>query len=246
MPGSSSSNDPTPDCRNGRRIAAILKERLRRIRAIDRRKLACDSVPAHRKQLFEKEAAIMDLDPSVRAAMLAAIPHLRAFAISLCRNPERADDLVQETLLRACANIAQFQHGTKMEAWLATILRNQHYSEYRKRRREVEDADGIYAKTLVTHPSQLASAQYNELRTALARLPDEMREALLLVVGSGLSYPEVARICGCAVGTIKSRVHRARERLAAMLFVESPSDLAEDAIGRSIVAAAEHGRFAVH
>ncbi len=188
----------------------------------------------------------MELDPSLRAAMLAAIPRLRAFAISLCRNPERADDLVQETLLRACANIAQFEHGTKMEAWLTTILRNQHYSEYRKRRREVEDVDGIYAKTLVAHPSQLASAQYKELRTALARLPDEMREALTLVVGSGLSYPEVARICGCATGTIKSRVHRARERLAAMLFLESPADLAEDAIGRSVVVGAEHGRFYAH
>jgi RNA polymerase sigma-70 factor, ECF subfamily len=196
--------------------------------------------------LDDKEPAIMDLDPSVRAAMLAAIPRLRAFAISLSRSPDRADDLVQETLLRACANIAQFQHGTKMEAWLVTILRNQHYSEHRKRRREVEDVDGIYAETLVTHPNQLATAQYRELRTALARLPDEMREALMLVVASGLSYPEVARICGCATGTIKSRVHRARERLAAMLFLESPADLAEDAIGRSIVVGAEHGRFAVH
>ena len=73
-----------------------------------------------------------------------------------------------------------------------------------------------------------------------------MREALTLVVGSGLSYPEVARICGCATGTIKSRVHRARERLAAMLFLESPADLAEDAIGRSVVVGAEHGRFYAH
>ena len=169
----------------------------------------------------------MDHNPAVRAAMLAAIPRLRAFAISLCRNPERADDLVQETLLRACANIAQFQHGTKMEAWLTTILRNQHYSEYRKRRREVEDVDGIYAKTLVAHPSQLASAQYKELRTALARLPDEMREALTLVVGSGLSYPEVARICGCATGTIKSRVHRARSWRARPIWPKTPS------VGRS-------------
>ena len=188
----------------------------------------------------------MDVDPSIRAAMLAAIPHLRAFAVSLCRNPERADDLVQETLLRACANIAQFERGTKMEAWLITILRHQYYSEYRKRRREVEDVNGIYAGTLVTRPEQIVSTQYRELRAALARLPDDMREALLLVAGSGLSYPEVARICGCAVGTIKSRVHRARERLAAMLFVENLADLTEDAIGRSIVARAEHGRLQLH
>jgi RNA polymerase sigma-70 factor (ECF subfamily) len=199
-----------------------------------------------RNGFLEKEAAIMDFDPSLRAVMLAAIPRLRAFAISLCRSPERADDLVQETLLRACVNIAQFERGTKMEAWLATILRNQYYSEHRKRRREVEDVDGIYAESLVTYPTQLATAQYRELRSALARLPDEMREALMMVVGSGLSYPEVARICGCATGTIKSRVHRARERLAAMMSVESPADFAEDAVGRSIVVGAEHGRFAAH
>jgi RNA polymerase sigma-70 factor (ECF subfamily) len=188
----------------------------------------------------------MDEDPSVRAAMLAAIPRLRAFAISLCRNPERADDLVQETLLRACANVREFEPGTKMEAWLITILRNQYYSDWRKRRREVEDVDGIYSESLVAHPPQIAAAQHRELQAALARLPSEMREALLLVTASGLSYPEAARICGCATGTIKSRVHRARERLAAMLFVESAADLAEDAIGRSIAVRAEHGRFHVH
>jgi RNA polymerase sigma-70 factor (ECF subfamily) len=185
----------------------------------------------------------MDLDPSARSAMLCAIPHLRAFAISLCHDPEHADDLVQETLLRACANIAQFQPSTKMEAWLITILRNQYYSEYRKRRREVEDVDGIYARTLVTHAHQTITAQYAELRAALAGLPDEMREALLLVAASGLSYPEVAHICGCAVGTIKSRVHRARERLAAVLSVEGPEDFAEDAISRSIIVDAQHGRL---
>ena len=99
----------------------------------------------------------MEHDPSVRAAMLAAIPRLRAFAISLCRSPERADDLVQETLLRACANVAEFEPGTKIEAWLITILRNQYYSDWRKRRREVEDVDGIYAESLVAHPAQIAA-----------------------------------------------------------------------------------------
>ena len=188
----------------------------------------------------------MEHDPSVRAAMLAAIPRLRAFAISLCRSPERADDLVQETLLRACANVAEFEPGTKIEAWLITILRNQYYSDWRKRRREVEDVDGIYAESLVTHPAQIAAAQHKELQAALAQLPDEMREALLLVTASGLSYPEAARICGCATGTIKSRVHRARERLAAMLFVESPADLVDDAVGRSIAVRAEHARLQLH
>jgi len=188
----------------------------------------------------------MDHDPTIRAAMLEAIPHLRVFAVSLCRNRERADDLVQETLLRAWANIAQFEPGSKMKAWLTTILRNQYYSEYRKRRREVADVNGIYAETLVSVPGQMISVQYRELRAALARLPDEMCEALLLVATSGLSYSDAARICGCAVGTIKSRVNRARERLAAMLSAEEIGDLVEDAIGRSIVTSAERERIHIY
>src|SRR5690348_1598567 len=96
----------------------------------------------------------MKLDPSIRDAMLAATPNLRAFAISLARNVDRADDLVQETLLRALANIDSFQPGTNMSAWLFTILRNHFRSEYRKRRREVEDADGSYTASLTTQPDQ--------------------------------------------------------------------------------------------
>ena len=96
----------------------------------------------------------MTLTPSVRDAMLAAVPSLRAFAISLSGNVDRADDLVQETLLRAMANIDSFQPGTNMSAWLFTILRNLFRSEYRKRRREVEDADGSYAESLKSHPEQ--------------------------------------------------------------------------------------------
>ena len=88
----------------------------------------------------------MNFDPSVREAVLAAVPNLRAFAISLSGNVDRADDLVQETLLRALANIDSFQRGTNMSAWLFTILRNLFRSEYRKRRREVEDTDGSYAE----------------------------------------------------------------------------------------------------
>src|SRR6202030_4713000 len=92
------------------------------------------------------------LQPPVRDAMLAAVPNLRAFAISLCGTVDRADDLVQETLLRAIAHINSFRPGTNMSAWLFTILRNQFRSEYRKRRREVEDTDGSYAESLRSHP----------------------------------------------------------------------------------------------
>ena len=112
---------------------------------------------------------LMTLRPSVRDAMLAAVPSLRAFAISLSGNVDRADDLVQETLLRAMANIDSFQPGTNMSAWLFTILRNLFRSEYRKRRREVEDTDGSYAETLKSHPEQHSRVEFEEFRDALAQ-----------------------------------------------------------------------------
>src|SRR6187431_1332708 len=172
----------------------------------------------------------MTMRPSVRDAMLAAVPSLRAFAISLCGNVDRADDLVQETLLRAMANIDSFQPGTNMPAWLFTILRNLFRSEYRKRRREVEDPEGNYAETLKTHPEQTSHVEFKEFRSALAKLPEDQREALILVGASGFSYEEAAEICGCAVGTIKSRVNRARFRLASVLQVEADEDLGPDSM----------------
>src|SRR6187397_275470 len=132
----------------------------------------------------------MTLQPSVRDAMLAAVPSLRAFAISLSGNVDRADDLVQETLLRAMANINSFQPGTNMSAWLFTILRNLFRSEYRKRRREVEDTDGSYAESLKSQPEQGSHLEFKEVRTALGKLPSDQREALLLVGASGFSYEE--------------------------------------------------------
>jgi RNA polymerase sigma-70 factor (ECF subfamily) len=129
-------------------------------------------------------------------------------------NPDRADDLVQETLLRALANVNSFEPGTNMSAWLFTILRNLFRSEYRKRRREVEDADGSYAQSLTSLPNQSSHLELDEFRKALELLPTDQRESLILVGASGFSYEEAAQICGCAVGTIKSRVNRARSRLA--------------------------------
>ena len=156
----------------------------------------------------------MKLDPAIRDQVLATVPSLRAFAISLCGHVDRADDLVQETLLRALAHINSFQPGTNMPAWLFTILRNLFRSEYRKRRREVEDADGRYAETLKSHPEQTGRVEFSEFRDALAKLPSDQREALILVGASGFSYEEAAGICGCAVGTIKSsgqsRTHPSR------------------------------------
>jgi RNA polymerase sigma-70 factor (ECF subfamily) len=177
----------------------------------------------------------MKIDASVRDAVLSAVPSLRAFAISLCGNVDRADDLVQETLLRALANIHSFQPGTNMSAWLFTILRNLFRSEYRKRRREVEDADGSYAESLKSQPEQNSRVEFEEFRTALAKLPPDQREALVLVGASGFSYEEAAAICGCAVGTIKSRVNRARGRLADLLAIESSDDFGPDVTTRAVL-----------
>jgi len=183
----------------------------------------------------------MTLNPSLRDAMLAAVPSLRAFAISLSGNIDRADDLVQETLLRAIANIDSFQPGTNMSAWMFTILRNLFRSEYRKRRREVEDTDGSYAESLKSHPEQNSRLEFQEFRAALAKLPPDQREALILVGASGFSYEEAAQICDCAVGTIKSRVNRARTRLADLLAIESSEDFGPDQSTRAIMAAGGPG-----
>src|SRR5215472_14876993 len=174
-------------------------------------------------------------DLGVRESMLAAVPGLRAFAMSLCGKMDRADDLVQETLLRALTNIDSFEPGTNMSAWLFTILRNLFRSEYRKRRREVEDGEGRLAESLKSQPDQPSHMEFEEFRSALARLPPDQREALILVGASGFSYEEAAQICGSAVGTIKSRVNRARIRLAELLAIESAADIGPDNTIRAVL-----------
>ena len=170
----------------------------------------------------------MKADAQFRDLILAAIPSLRAFAISLTNDPVRADDLVQETILRAWDKAESFERGTNLNAWLFTILRNLFHSEYRKRVREVEDADGSYAASLKTHPDQHAHLDFEDFRKALAKLGADQREALLLVGAEGLSYEEAAEICGVAVGTVKSRVNRARIRLAELLSLEGDAELGPD------------------
>jgi RNA polymerase sigma-70 factor, ECF subfamily len=162
--------------------------------------------------------------PSTRDSLLASIPSLRAFAISLCRNVDHADDLVQEALLRALSHIDSFQPGTNMAAWLFTILRNALRSEHRKRWREVEDTDGSYADMLESQPEQASHMEFLDFRTALAKLPIDQREALILIGASGYTYGEAAKICDCPIGTIKSRVNRARIRLAQLLSVPIPTN----------------------
>ena len=145
------------------------------------------------------------------------LPAMRAFAISLTRNGAIADDMVQDTLVKAWTNIEKFEVGTNMRAWLFTILRNTYYSSRRKAKREVADVDGIFTENLAEKPAHDGHMQMTDFRRALAQLKDEQREALLLVGASGFSYEEAADMCGVAVGTIKSRTNRARARLAELM-----------------------------
>ncbi|RBP01272.1 RNA polymerase sigma-70 factor (ECF subfamily) [Roseiarcus fermentans] len=154
---------------------------------------------------------------SFKDDLIAEMTNLRAFAVSLCGSASLADDLVQETLLRAWSKWDKFQPGTSLRAWLFTILRNIYYSNRRKSVREVQDSDGVYAQRLVVAGDQESHVDLEDFRAALTRLPPEQREVLILVGASGVSYEEAAQICGVEVGTIKSRLSRARSQLVAML-----------------------------
>ena len=182
-------------------------------------------------------AAPSNLTPEVRAAMLAALPSLRAFALSLAHSPDQADDLVQDAIVRALTNIEKFEPGTNMSAWLFTILRNLFYSQHRRAKHEVPDPDGSYAGQLRTAPEQGARCDIQDLRKALARLSVENREALILVAAEGLSYEEAAQVCGVPLGTMKSRVHRGRTRLAELLALHDAEDFGPD---RVMQAALQH------
>src|ERR1700742_4472247 len=161
---------------------------------------------------------------SWRDEVVALIPALRAFAWSLSHNASDADDLVQDTLIKAWTNREKFEPGTNLRAWLFTILRNTYYTAAVRRRREVRDETGKYAATLATAPTQDWSLAMRSLQTALAQLPDEHREALILVGAAGLTYEEAAEVCGCALGTIKSRVNRARARLLKLMEADEAMD----------------------
>jgi RNA polymerase sigma-70 factor (ECF subfamily) len=156
----------------------------------------------------------MTMQASARDAMLAAVPSLRAFATLLCGNMDRADDLVQETLLRAMADadIDSFQPGMNMRAWLFSILRTLFRAKYRRRHARSKTSDGSYAESPKSHPEH-SRVEFEDFRMALAKLPAGQSEALILVGAARFSYEDAAAICECAVGTIKSRVNRARTRL---------------------------------
>lgn len=150
--------------------------------------------------------------------LLAATPFLRAFARTLCHGADQAEDLAQEALLKAWQCRDQFQPGTNLRAWLATILRNRFYSLGRRRKWQADYDQEIIERTLIAPDDPESIVALEDVRRALAMLPDFQREALILVGAGGMSYDEVAQIAGCPLGTVKSRVRRARDELQAILF----------------------------
>ena len=156
-------------------------------------------------------------DQTFKKELVALIPQLRAFARSLTGDPTAADDLAQDAMVKAWDARASFEIGTNMKAWTFMILRNQFYSEKRRSWRQTQLDQEAAERTLVATDDPASPVALDELRMGLAMLPSEQREALVLVGAGGFAYEEAATICGCAVGTVKSRVSRARRALVDIL-----------------------------
>ena len=176
----------------------------------------------------------MQESPSFKRELLATLPSLRAFAVSLSGRHDRADDLVQDTMMKAWAKQDSYQMGTNIKAWLFTILRYEFYSQMRKRGREVQDSDGAFTERMSVHPSQYGVLDMADFKKALDTLPPDQREAIVLIGASGFSYEEAADICKCAVGTMKSRVSRARTRLQDVLKISGEADYGPDAVSSQV------------
>jgi RNA polymerase sigma-70 factor (ECF subfamily) len=180
-------------------------------------------------------------EAAFKAELVALIPHLRAFARTLAGDPTAADDLAQDAMMKAWDARASYQMGTNMKAWTFMILRNQFYSEKRRSWRQTQLDQEAAERTLMAVDDPEAPVALDELRLGLGMLPPEQREALILVGAGGFAYEEAADICGCAVGTVKSRVSRARRALQGILEVGAYSrdgKSASDAM-RTILADAE-------
>lgn len=163
-----------------------------------------------------------DPDAQFKADLLDLIPFLRAFARSLCGNQETADDLAQETLVKAWQARNMFAPGTNLKAWLFTILRNQFYSDRRRAWRQAPWDQDAAERIPGSSAEQSWAAELSDTARALSQLSDEQREALILVGAGGFSYEDAAAICHCAVGTVKSRVARARKSLLSLLEGDEP------------------------
>lgn len=156
-------------------------------------------------------------DADFRTALARITPHLRAFGRTLCGCRDRADDLAQETLMKAWAARGSYRAGTNFKAWMFTILRNQFYSEVRRARFTGDYDEDMAERTLRTRGNQEDAMALADVLRALETLPDTHRDALILVAVGDLSYDEIAEVCGVALGTVKSRICRARAMLAAAL-----------------------------
>ncbi|MFG5381252.1 MULTISPECIES: RNA polymerase sigma factor [unclassified Yoonia] len=163
--------------------------------------------------------------PDPRDELVDHLPALRAFAMSLTRNRATADDMMQDTVLKAWSNIDKFTPGTNMRAWLFTILRNNFYTSRRKLNREVADVDDVMSGQLSVKPEHDGRLQMMDFKVAFNQLPDEQREALILVGASGFSYEDAGEMCGVATGTMKSRVNRGRAKLTQLLKLEDDDTL---------------------
>ena len=176
--------------------------------------------------------------------LIANIPHLRAFAGFVTQNSDQANDLVQDTIVRALRAQHQFQPGTNFKAWTFTILRNLHINNLRRNRVRMDSIEDGALEAFAVPPDQFARLEFQELRRALAKLSPEHREVLILVGASGFRYEEAATICKCAIGTIKSRLSRARAELRELLLGDEPTathDSAESAVDE-VDAPAERSR----
>lgn len=174
--------------------------------------------------------------PDPREEIIEHLPALRAFAMSLTRNASAADDLVQDTIEKAWKSLGSFTPGTNLRAWLFTIQRNAFYSSQRRTRREVADADGSFAASLAEKPAHDGRLAMGDFRAAFEHLPDDQREALMLVGGAGFTYEEAADMCGVAVGTIKSRANRGRRRLADLLgLAEGEAPVMDDSTSAAVL-----------
>ncbi|MDB5441385.1 MAG: sigma-70 family polymerase sigma factor [Caulobacteraceae bacterium] len=156
-------------------------------------------------------------DALFKAELVKMIPHLRAFARTLAGEPAAADDLAQDAMIKAWDARESYQLGTNMKAWTFMILRNQFYSEKRRSWRQSQLDQEQAERTLVAIDDPMSPIALDELRQAMGALPPEQREALILVGAGGFAYEEAAEICNCAVGTVKSRVSRARRALQVVL-----------------------------
>jgi RNA polymerase sigma-70 factor (ECF subfamily) len=220
MSKSLADTNPTPACLD-EAVQAHLGQHLRAFYGDP----ANDKLPRSLSSLTNRVAQVIrayseTVDQAFINGIMAALPALRAFGISLAKNIDKAEDLVQDTVLKAISKQECFEAGSNLQAWLFTILRNSHFTGHRKVRREVEDADGSYAEGLIALPEQEGHLMMAKLQEALNRLPQEQREALLLVGLEGVEYEAAALELGCKIGTIKSRVNRARSRLAEMLALD--------------------------